>query len=154
MGRQLLLRVVLDHAQQAVEAVGGIPTDSVTEDLLTTLAMLNRGYKTRYLNERLSMGLAAENLRGYFIQRSRWCRGGIETLFLHNGPVRGPGLTLFQRIMFVPLSWLIQYVVRFCVLIVPPIYLWTGVAPLYFTSTSDIIYYQLPVLLAYFFLML
>ena len=140
--------------RQAVEAIGGIPTESVTEDLLTTLAMLNKGYKTRYLNERLSMGLAAENLRGYFIQRSRWCRGGIQTLFLHNGPIRGPGLTLFQRIMFVPLSWLIQYVVRFCVLIVPPVYLWTGVAPLYFTSTSDIIYYQLPVLLAYFFLML
>jgi cellulose synthase (UDP-forming) len=140
--------------RQAVEAIGGIPTESVTEDLLTTLSMLNKNYKTRYLNERLSMGLAAENLRGYFIQRSRWCRGGIQTLFLHNGPIRGPGLTFFQRIMFVPLSWLIQYVVRICVLVVPPIYLWTGVAPLYFTSTVDIIYYQLPVLLAYFFLML
>ena len=139
--------------RQALEAIGGIPTESVTEDLLTTLAMLNKGYKTRYLNERLSMGLAAENLRGYFIQRSRWCRGGIQTLFLHNGPIRGPGLSLFQRIMFVPLSWLIQYFVRFCLLIVPPIFLWTGVAPLYFTSTLDIIYYQLPVLVAYSLLM-
>jgi cellulose synthase/poly-beta-1,6-N-acetylglucosamine synthase-like glycosyltransferase len=135
--------------RQALEAIGGIPTESVTEDLLTTLAMLNKGYKTRYLNERLSMGLAAENLRGYFIQRSRWCRGGLQTLFLHNGPLRGPGLSLFQRIMFLPLSWLIQYFVRFCVLIVPPIFLWSGVAPLYFTSTLDIVYYQLPVLLAY-----
>jgi cellulose synthase (UDP-forming) len=135
--------------RQALEAIGGIPTESVTEDLLTTLAMLNKGYKTRYLNERLSMGLAAENLRGYFIQRSRWCRGGIQTLFLHNGPIRGPGLSLFQRIMFIPLSWLIQYFVRFSVLTVPPIFLWTGVAPLYYTSTLDIVYYQLPVLLAY-----
>lgn len=55
--------------------------------------------------------------------------------------------------MFLPLSWLIQYVVRFCILIVPPIFLWSGVAPLYFTSTLDIIDYQLPVLLAYFFFM-
>jgi cellulose synthase (UDP-forming) len=55
--------------------------------------------------------------------------------------------------MFVPLSWLIQYFVRFCLLIVPPIFLWSGVAPLYFTSTLDIVYYQLPVLLAYAFLM-
>ena len=140
--------------RQAIDAIGGIPTVSITEDLLTTPAMLNKGYKTRYLNERLSMGLAAENLRGYFIQRSRWCRGGIQTLFVPNGPIRGPGLNLFQRLMFIPLSWLIQYVVRFSILIVPPIYLWTGVAPLYFTSISDIIYYQLPVLLAYFFLML
>ncbi|WP_315742104.1 MULTISPECIES: glycosyltransferase [unclassified Bradyrhizobium] len=139
--------------RRAIEAIGGIPTESVTEDLLTTLEMLNKGYKTRYLNERLSMGLAAENLRGYFIQRSRWCLGGIQSLFVKNGPVHGPGLTLLQRIMFMPTSWLIQYIVRFCLLIVPIVFLWTGVAPLFFTSTEDIIYYQMPVLLAYFLLM-
>jgi len=139
--------------RRAIDAIGGIPTESITEDLLTTLAMLNKGYKTRYLNERLSMGLAAENLRAYFIQRSRWCRGGIQSLFVPSGPLRGPGLSLFQRIMFVPLSWLVQYVVRFAILIVPIVYLWTGLAPLYFTSIADIVYYQLPVVLAYFFLM-
>ncbi|MFW8643996.1 hypothetical protein ACOJBO_21530 [Rhizobium beringeri] len=42
--------------------------------------MLNKGYKTRYLNERLSMGLAAENLTGYFVQRERWCQGNSNTL--------------------------------------------------------------------------
>lgn len=140
--------------RKALEAIVGFPTQSITEDLMTTLAMLNKGYKTRYLNERLAMGLAAENLKGYFIQRSRWCRGGIQALFLRNGPILGPGLTLFQRIMFIPLSWLVQYVVRLATLMVPAVYLWTGAAPLYFTSTQDIIYYQIPVLLAYLFLML
>jgi cellulose synthase (UDP-forming) len=140
--------------RKALEAIGGFPTESITEDLLTTLTMLNKGYKTRYLNERLSMGLAAESIKGYFVQRSRWCRGGIQTLFVHNGPIRGPGLTLLQRIMFIPVSWLVQYVVQLAILIVPAVYFWTGIPPLYFTSTWDIVYYQLPVLLAYFFLML
>jgi cellulose synthase (UDP-forming) len=140
--------------REALEAIGGFPTQSITEDLLTTLTMLNKGYKTRYLNERLSMGLAAESIKGYFVQRSRWCRGGIQTLFVHNGPIRGPGLTLFQRLMFIPVSWLVQYVVRLAILIVPAVYFWTGVPPLYFTSTWDIVYYQVPVLLSYFFLML
>lgn len=99
--------------------------------------MLNKGYKTRYLNERLSMGLAAENLTGYFVQRERWCQGGIQTLYLHNGPLRGPGLSLFQRIMFLPMSWLVQYVVRLIVLIVPIAYLWFGALPLHFTSVAD-----------------
>jgi cellulose synthase (UDP-forming) len=139
--------------RSAVEEIGGFPHDSITEDLLTTLALLNRGYKTRYLNERLSMGLAAENLKGYFVQRGRWCRGGIQTIYLHNGPLRGPGLTLFQRFMFLPLSWLVQYTVRFVILVVPAVYLWTGAAPLYFTGTQDIVWYQLPVLAAYFLLM-
>ncbi|MGX7708132.1 glycosyltransferase [Methylobacterium sp. Gmos1] len=139
--------------RSAVEEIGGFPHDSITEDLLTTLALLNRGYKTRYLNERLSMGLAAENLKGYFVQRGRWCRSGIQTIYLHNGPLRGPGLTLFQRFMFLPLSWLVQYTVRFVILVVPAVYLWTGAAPLYFTGTQDIVWYQLPVLAAYFLLM-
>lgn len=139
--------------REALDAIGGIPTESITEDLLTTLACLNKGYITRYLNERLSMGLAAEDLEGFFIQRSRWCRGGIQTLFLDNGPVFGPGLTLFQRVMFLPVSWLVQYLVRFFGLIVPPVFLLTGLAPLFFTSVDDIVYYQLPVLLAYFLFM-
>ncbi|MDL2402025.1 glycosyltransferase [Rhizobium mayense] len=140
--------------RSAIDAIGGFPTESITEDLLTTLSMLNKGYKTRYLNERLSMGLAAENLTGYFVQRERWCQGGIQTLYLHNGPLRGPGLSLFQRIMFLPASWLVQYLTRFTILIVPVVYLWSGLLPLYFTGITDYISYQIPLLAAYFLLML
>ncbi|MEK1929106.1 MAG: glycosyltransferase [Pararhizobium sp.] len=140
--------------RKAVDAIGGFPTESITEDLLTTLSMLNKGYKTRYLNERLSMGLAAENLTGYFVQRERWCQGGIQTLYLHNGPLRGPGLSLFQRIMFLPMSWLVQYLVRFMVLVVPIAYFWFGALPLYFTEVVDYVSHQVPLLSAYFLLML
>ncbi len=138
----------------ALDTIGGFPTESITEDLLTTLSMLNKGYKTRYLNERLSMGLAAENLTGYFVQRERWCQGGIQTLYLHNGPLRGPGLSLFQRVMFLPMSWLVQYLVRFAVLLVPIVYLWFGALPLYFTNVADYVSNQVPLLTAYFLLML
>ncbi|MDX0831637.1 glycosyltransferase [Sinorhizobium medicae] len=139
--------------RKAVDAIGGFPTESITEDLLTTLSMLNRGFKTRYLNERLSMGLAAENLTGYFVQRERWCQGGIQTLYLHNGPLRGPGLSLFQRVMFLPMSWLVQYLVRFIVLLIPIVYLWFGALPLYFTDVTDYVSNQVPLLAAYFLLM-
>ena len=140
--------------RKAVEAIDGFPTESITEDLLTTLSMLNKGYKTRYLNERLSMGLAAENLTGYFVQRERWCQGGIQTLYLHNGPLRGPGLSLFQRIMFLPMSWLVQYLVRITVLVVPIAYFWFGALPLHFTEVADYVSHQVPLLAAYFLLML
>ncbi|TWB43584.1 cellulose synthase (UDP-forming) [Rhizobium sp. ERR 922] len=140
--------------RKAIEEIGGFPTESITEDLLTTLSMLNKGYKTRYLNERLSMGLAAENLTGYFVQRERWCQGGIQTLYLHNGPLRGPGLTLFQRSMFLPASWIVQYLVRLMILIIPIVYLWFGLLPLYFTDIADYVSYQVPLLASYFLLML
>lgn len=135
--------------RQAVDAVGGIPTQSITEDLLTTLVMLRKGYQTIYLNERLSMGLAAESIEGFFVQRERWCRGAIQSLFLRAGPL-GPGLSVTQRILFFPTSWLTQYVVRLMLLAVPLAYLLLGWAPFHFTDTADMVFYQLPVFLSFF----
>lgn len=135
--------------REAVDAIGGIPTDSITEDLLTTLVMLRKGFKTVYLNERLSMGLAAESIEGFFVQRERWCRGAIQSLFLRWGPL-GPGLTLMQRLLFFPTSWLTQYTVRLMLIAIPLAYLLLGWLPFHFTNVGDMVYYQLPVFLAFF----
>ena len=131
--------------RKAVDAIGGIPTQSITEDLLTTLVMLRKGYQTIYLNERLSMGLAAESIEGFFVQRERWCRGAIQSLFLRWGPL-GPGLTPMQRLLFFPTSWLTQYFVRLFLLLIPLAYLLLGWMPLQFTNTGDLIRFQLPLL--------
>lgn len=133
----------------ALDAVGGVPTQSITEDLLTTLVMLRKGYRTLYLNERLSMGLAAESIQGYFVQRERWCRGAIQSLFLPSGPL-GPGLSAVQRLLFFPASWLIQYGVRIMLLLIPIVYLLTGLVPLYFDSIDQLIFFQAPVFIVFF----
>jgi len=135
--------------RQAVDAIGGIPTQSITEDLLTTLVMLRQGYQTIYLNERLSMGLAAESIEGFFVQRERWCRGAIQSLFLTAGPL-GPGLNTMQRILFFPTSWLTQYTVRLMLIAIPLAYLLLGWLPFHFTDTADMVFYQLPVFLSFF----
>ena len=135
--------------RQALDAVGGIPTESITEDLLTTLVMLRHGYRTVYLNERLSMGLAAESIEGFFVQRERWCQGAIQSLFLRWGPL-GPGLTPIQRLLFFPTSWLTQYFVRLFLLLIPLVYLLLGWMPLQFTTTGDLLRYQLPLMVGLF----
>lgn len=131
--------------RQALDAAGGIPTESITEDLLTTLVMLRQGYRTVYLNERLSMGLAAESIEGFFVQRERWCRGAIQSLFLRWGPL-GPGLTPMQRLLFFPTSWLTQYFVRLFLLLIPLVYLLLGLMPLQFTEAGDLVRFQLPLM--------
>ena len=65
------------QSSEALEAIGGVPTGSITEDIFSSMILLRKGYITRYLNERLTMGLAAESLEGYFTQRTRWCRGAF-----------------------------------------------------------------------------
>lgn len=134
--------------RSALDEVGGVPTASVTEDLLTTLALLRHGYVTRYLNERLSAGLAPETTTAFFIQRQRWARGAIQSLYLPEGPF-GPGLTALQRLLFFPFSWVIQYPVRLMTLIVPIVYLATGLTPMLFTEIGDLLDYQLPMMMAF-----
>jgi cellulose synthase (UDP-forming) len=63
----------------ALRSVGdALPTDSITEDMLLSLALLRNGYVTRYLCERLAYGLAPESLNAFFVQRQRWARGAIQ----------------------------------------------------------------------------
>ena len=135
--------------REAVEKVGGIPTSSITEDLLTTLCLLTVGYRTVYLNEKLSQGMAANSVAGYFIQRGRWCRGGIQCFFVPEGPLRAKGLTILQRVLFAPYSWVIQPITRMVLLLTPILYLWLGLLPLHFTSTEDLLYHQFPMFLAF-----
>lgn len=134
--------------RRAIEAVGGgLPTDSVTEDILLTMALLKKGYVTRYLNERLAVGLAPESLAAFFVQRARWAQGGIQTLYLRSGPL-GPGLRLHQRLFFLPTHWLSQSFSQPLAMAVPAIYLWTGLSPLANSTTSSILSYQVPAIVA------
>ena len=132
--------------RSALELIGGIPTSSVTEDILTTLALLRHGYVTRYLNEKLALGLSAESLQAFFVQRRRWCRGGVQVLFLRDGPL-GPGLDLMKRLLFFPVYWLVQLPATLLLALMPIVYLWTGVPPLHVPSLDDFLGYQLATLL-------
>lgn len=55
--------------------IGGVPTESLTEDVLMSVRLRDKGYQVVYLNECLSVGLAPETLEDYLAQRHRWCLG-------------------------------------------------------------------------------
>jgi cellulose synthase/poly-beta-1,6-N-acetylglucosamine synthase-like glycosyltransferase len=132
----------------ALRAVGdALPTDSITEDMLLTMALLRKGYVTRYLCERLAFGLAPETVDAFFVQRQRWARGATQILYLRTGPF-GPGLTMMQRLLFLPTHWLSLGLRSMFALAAPVVFLWTGVSPVFDVTPSDLIYYFLPMLLA------
>lgn len=130
--------------RKAMEEIGGkMPSGSITEDMLLTMAFLRKGYVTRYLNERLAVGLAPESLAAFFVQRARWARGAIQLLFLKEGPL-GPGLTPIQRAMFLPTHWITQSFSQIAAMSTPAIYLLTGLMPLVGANASSVFSYQLP----------
>lgn len=110
----------------ALQEIGGMPTDSVTEDYLLTLRMKRNGYRTVYLNERLSLGLAPEGLREYVTQRARWCLGFMQIIRSKDGPfMPGNGLDLISRLSLIEamLFWTASHAVRIAFFIVPALYL-------------------------------
>jgi cellulose synthase (UDP-forming) len=55
-----------------------------------------------------------------------------------------------QRLLFFPTSWLTQYTVRLMLIAIPLAYLLLGWLPFHFTTVGDMVFYQLPVFLAFF----
>ncbi len=132
--------------------VGGIPTKTVTEDVLLSLVLLRKGYKTIYLNQRLSHGLVPESIKDFTVQRRRWCLGNLQMLFLKEG-IFGKGLTFKERLFFFPFYWLYMIVIRWITFVAPLGYLWFNISMLNATL-PDLIFYQVPFILAVFAVMI
>jgi cellulose synthase (UDP-forming) len=132
----------------AMRSIGdALPTQSITEDMLLSLMLLRKGYITRYLCEPLAFGLAPEGIQAFFIQRSRWARGAMQILYLAAGPL-GEGLTLLQRLLFLPTHWLTQSLTFFLSSVVPLVFLWTGVLPMVNVTIEGFLHYLVPMVLA------
>lgn len=128
---------------EAIQDVGGFPTDSVTEDFMVTLVLQNQGWKTVYLNEPLTEGLAPEGLKEYVTQRARWCLGLMQIARSHVGPFSRNNLRLRDRWSIIDsvFYWLFSFPFRLAALIYPLLY-W------YFNVTS--VTANVPDVLSYF----
>lgn len=138
-------------SRKAITQAGGFPTDSVCEDIHTTYVLRRDGYITRWLNERLSVGLSAEGLIEYINQRGRWCLGTMQVALLKDGPLRGPGYNLIDRLHYVHgmLHW-IGKPFLLLMLIAPVLYWYFGIAAFY-TTPQEFVYYGVPALAGFWF---
>ncbi|TMV80467.1 Curdlan synthase, partial [Thioclava sp. BHET1] len=112
---------------KALQEIGGFPTSSITEDFLLTLVLKTSGWRTVYLSEPLTEGLAPEGLKEYITQRARWCLGQMQIGRGEMGPFARNKLTLVDRwgVADACLYWLASFVFRIAVLIFPLLY-WYG----------------------------
>ncbi len=83
----------------ALRDVGGVATDTITEDIHTTIRLHRKGWRTVYHNEVLARGLAASDAATYQLQRHRWGTGAMQVLRREN-PLFASGLTLPQRLTY------------------------------------------------------
>ena len=114
----------------ALRDVGLVATDTITEDIHTTIRMHRRGWKTIYHNEILARGLAAPDAATYQLQRNRWGTGAMQVLRNEN-PITVPGLTLGQRLTYAAtLSGWFDAWRTIGYLVLPMLVVATGVVPI------------------------
>lgn len=114
----------------ALQAVGGFPTESVTEDMLLSVKLYCLGWKTVYLDEPLTAGLAPEGLSEYVSQRGRWCLGVMQIMRTRWSPWSWRPVPLLVRLHTIDsfLFWVIAPFARLSVLLAPLLYWWFGLA--------------------------
>ncbi len=110
----------------ALDEVGGIAVETVTEDAHTSLRMQMNGWNTAYVNIPQAAGLATERLSGHVKQRIRWARGMVQILRIEN-PLFASGLSAAQRLCyFNAMSHFLYALPRLIFLTAPLIYLIFG----------------------------
>jgi cellulose synthase (UDP-forming) len=116
--------------RQAIADVGGMATETVTEDMHTSIRMHARGWTSAYHNEVLALGLAPQTAAPFHSQRLRWGQGAMQ-IFRRDNPLTTPGLTLHQRINYLAsmLHWFDGFQ-RLAFYVAPSLYLATGVLPI------------------------
>ena len=136
--------------RSALEEAGGFVTDSLSEDYFTGIRLSARGYRLIYLDEKLSAGLAAENIASHALQRLRWAQGTLQAFFIQANPLTIQGLNPIQRLAHLEglLSWF-GSISRIVFLIMPLAYSFLGVIPVRAKAT-ELLFFFLPYYLVQF----
>jgi len=114
----------------AIDDVGGIYTDSKSEDVWTSIKLHERGWRSVYIPDVLAVGEAPESIEAYSKQQLRWATGGFEIMLTHNPLSRKRNLTTDQRIQyFVTGSFYLTGITPLILLLVPSLEIYFDLRP-------------------------
>ena len=129
--------------RSAIESVGGIASETVTEDVHTSMRIHAEGWRSVYLDIPQAAGLATERYAYHVAQRMRWARGMTQLLRLDN-PLTRKGLSWPQRLNYFNAIQHFQFgIPRLVYLVAPAIFLLFGVHPIR-ANPWEVIAYALP----------
>ena len=114
---------------EALRAVGGVATETVTEDMHTTLKLQRQGWRTAYHHQTVALGLAPATPEQYLVQRRRWGLGAMQVLVLEKLWRRQRWMSLRMQFEYlVGTLWWLEGLVTILALAIPATLLVTGAA--------------------------
>ncbi len=130
--------------RKALEDVCGVATETVTEDIHTSVRLHSRGWDSLFVNEVLAYGIAPQTIEAFQLQRLRWAQGTMQLYRSKESPLWIPNLTIKQR-----LSYLSSYLAYFesfqkLILLLTPVFIIVfNVYPMN-VRALDFLYHWLP----------
>ncbi|MBC1605431.1 glycosyltransferase [Listeria rocourtiae] len=85
--------------RSAIEKIGGIPTNSITEDMATGMLLQNAGFRTLFINKAYALGITPYTAKELSSQRKRWAQGTIQ-IFKNYKPRKLSGLSKMQKLCY------------------------------------------------------
>jgi cellulose synthase/poly-beta-1,6-N-acetylglucosamine synthase-like glycosyltransferase len=115
--------------RKALEEVGFIAVETITEDMHTGLRMHAKGWKSLGISVRMITGQAAQDVTTFHTQRLRWGEGNLSVLAYDN-PLTLRGLNWGQRLCYfgTMINWC-GGVFKLPIYLTPLLMLYTGVPP-------------------------
>ena len=121
-------------SRKALDQTNGLCVDNIAEDFMTSLQIHRNGWKSVYVPQVLAEGLAPEDFGSYSKQQFRWARGSMEVLFWNN-PILDRKLSWKHKLSYIiSASYYLSGIVVVINLLLPVIFLTTGLQPLYSSS--------------------
>ncbi len=122
--------------RQAITDIGGMFTDSKSEDVWTSLMLHENGWRSVYIPVTLAVGDAPETVEDYTKQQLRWATGGFEILMRHNPLNPRHRLTMDQRLQYtVTATHYLVGITPLLLLMVPPLEIYFDLRPVNLTVT-------------------
>lgn len=116
--------------REALQAVGGVDTRTVTEDMHTAMRIHAAGWTSVYHDRELAVGIAPDDAAAFLVQRQRWAMGAVQILRIDN-PLFARGLTWRQRLSyFASVAYVFEYLPKAIYLATPAIALTVGALPM------------------------
>ena len=134
-------------AREALEAIGGFYTESITEDFATGLLIESAGYVSLALPRPLASGSTPHTFAEHIQQRTRWGRGVIVTA-RKLGIMRRAGLTLAQKTSYWSSVAYWYSPVKNIVYLLSPLLFAVFAIPVFECSWMDLVVYWLPMFIA------
>lgn len=124
------------YRRSAADSIGGIYSDSKSEDVWTSLMLHEKGWRTVYIPTELAVGDTPETVEAYTKQQLRWATGGFEIMLTHNPLAPKRNLTMDQRLQYLVTSThYLTGIAPLLLILVPPLQIYFNLTPMNLTIT-------------------